>query len=315
MNDNYSDGIQKLYNCVSKGLGMLMMPKDVREIIDKEAKQIKMIDVDGGMVGEIVETYPGEQPIETVKALYGRTCSRLLYQEMRKQENIEMVVDKAKALLVSEESVNSEEVDEDWVSRFFDSVQDVSNDDMQKLWGRILAGEIKQPNSFSLRCMDTLSKMTRQEARLFESLRPYIIKYGGTWAIIRDDKLNEKYKIDYEKIISMAECGLMDSSAIMSLTITVKNPYPFEIVYGGELLRTSNETERKMVFPIYKLTQTGTELLHILDEKINEDYFQDVARWLAKRNGDVEFMMHKIVSKNPDGSLQYLVQGRKIEKE
>lgn len=315
MNDNYSDGIQKLYNCISKGLGKLMMPKDVREIIDKEAKQIEMIDVDGGMVGEIVEMYPGEQPIETVKALYGRTCSRLLYQEMRKQENIEMVVDKAKALLVSEESVNSEEVDEDWVSRFFDSVQDVSNDDMQKLWGRILAGEIKQPNSFSLRCMDTLSKMTRQEAMLFESLRPYIIQYGGTWAIIKDEDLNEKYEINYEKILAMAECGLMDSSATMTLTIKVQNQCPLKIIYGGELLKTSNEDERKIVFPIYKLTQTGTELLNIIDEKNNASYFQDVARWLAKRNGDVEFMMHKVVCKNPDGSFQYLVSGRKIEKE
>jgi len=315
MDENYSNGIQKLYNCVSKGLGMLMMPKDVREIIDREAKQIEMIDTDGGMVGEIVEAYQGEQPIESVKALYGRTCSRLLYQEMRKQENIEMVVDKAKTFLESEECDNSEDVDEDWVSRFFDSVQDVSNDDMQRLWGRILAGEIKRPKSFSLRCMDTLSKMTRQEAMLFESLRPYIIKYGRTWAIIRDDKLNEKYKIDYGKIISMAECGLMDSSAIMSLTIVVKKPYPLEIVYGGEMLRASSEAERKVVFPIYKLTQTGTELLHILDEKINQDYFQDVAGWLAKRNGDVEFMMHKVVSKNPDGSIQYLVSGRKIEKE
>ena len=315
MDENYSNGIQKLYNCVSKGLGVLMMPKDVREIIDREAKQIEMIDVDGGMVGEIVEAYQGEQSIEAVKALYGRTCSRLLYQEMRKQENIEMVVDKAKTLLVSEECVNGEEVNEDWVSRFFNSVQDVSNEDMQRLWGRILAGEVKRPNSFSLRCLDTLSKMTRQEAMIFESLRPYIINFRGTWAIINEKNLNEKYKIHYEKILSMAECGLMDSSGIMKLNLKVQNQYPLQIVYDEELLKTSNDEERKIELPIYKLTQTGIELLHILDEKYNKDYFQDVARWLAKRNGDVEFMMHKVISKNSDGSFQYLVSGTKIEKE
>ena len=289
------------------------MPKDVREIIDKEAKQIEMIDVDGGMVGEIVETYPGEQPIETVKALYGRTCSRLLYQEMRKQENIEMVVDKAKAFLVSEESVNSVDVDEDWISRFFNSVQDVSSEDMQNLWGRILAGEVKRPNSFSLRCLDTLSKMTKQEAMIFESLRPYIINFRGTWAILNEKNLNEKYKIHYEKILSMAECGLMDSSAIMTLNLKVQNEYPLQIAYGETLLKTNNEEESKIELPIYKLTQTGIELLHILDEKYNADYLQDVAKWLAKRNRNVEFVMHKIVNKNEDGSFRYLISGTKIE--
>lgn len=40
MNENFSNGLQKLYNCVSKGLGSIMIPQEVRNIIDKEAKQI-----------------------------------------------------------------------------------------------------------------------------------------------------------------------------------------------------------------------------------------------------------------------------------
>ena len=39
MNENFSNGLQKLYNCVSKGLGSIMIPQEVRNIIDKEAKQ------------------------------------------------------------------------------------------------------------------------------------------------------------------------------------------------------------------------------------------------------------------------------------
>lgn len=313
MDETFSNGIQKLYNCVSKGLGTIMLPKEVKGILNKEAKQIEMIDVDGGLVGEIVETCQGQLAIEDVKELYGRTCSRLLYQEMRKQENIEKVVDEAKEILVNENLVDREDVSEDWILRFFNSVQDISSKDMQKLWGKILAGEVKHPNSFSLRCLDILSKMSENEAKIFESLRPYIINYRGTWAIINDDELCEKYGINYIKILSMAECGLMDSSAIMSLNLKVQNKYPLEIVYNKNLLRTSSEEEREISISIYKLTRTGIELLNIIGKKYDGDYFQDVAHWLAKRNSNLGFTMHEVIKENEDGTIEYIVQGTKVE--
>ena len=43
MSENISNGVQKLYNCVSKGLGFIMIPREVRNIIDKEVKQINMV--------------------------------------------------------------------------------------------------------------------------------------------------------------------------------------------------------------------------------------------------------------------------------
>lgn len=162
MNEKFSNGLQKLYNCVSKSLGALMIPQEVRNIIDKEAKQIDMIEMDGGIADNAIELYNDtEEPLAEVKQLYERTCSRMLYQEMRKQKNIEDVVNEAKAILQDENEVADEVVNEDWLMRFFNSIQDISNTDMQKLWGKVLAGEIKSPNSFTLRSLDTLSKITK----------------------------------------------------------------------------------------------------------------------------------------------------------
>lgn len=312
MCEHFSNGIQKLYNSVSKGLGTVMLPKEVKGILEKEVKQIEMIDVEGGLVGEVVEGFQGELAIEDVKELYGRTCSRMLYQEMRKQENIENVVEVAKELLTDENVVDSEDVSEDWMFRFFNSVQDISNDDMQKLWGKILAGEVKHPNSFSVRSLDTLSKMSEDEAKIFESLRPYIIKFRGTWAIINNEELNNKYQINYEKILSMAECGLMDSSAIMSLTMKIIDKYPLEIVYNKSLLKTCSEEEKKITISIYKLTKIGIELLNILEKKYDDNYFQDVSQWIAKNNNNLEFVMHEVVCENEDGTISYIAQGTKV---
>ena len=212
MSENISNGVQKLYNCVSKGLGFIMIPREVRNIIDKEVKQINMVKIDEGIVDGVVTLHNDtEQSLTEIKELYGRTCSRMLYQEMRKQKNIENIVSEAKTILQDEEEVAKEAVNEDWLMRFFNSIQDISNEDMQKLWAKVLAGEIKNPNSFTLRSLDTLSKITKQEATLFEELKPYIIKYRGTLAILNDDKINEKYNIFYGKIVEMSECGLIDS--------------------------------------------------------------------------------------------------------
>ena len=40
--------------------------------------------------------------------------------------------------------------------RFFDAVGNVSNEELQKLWGKVLAGEMQQPGSCSLRTMEVI---------------------------------------------------------------------------------------------------------------------------------------------------------------
>ena len=168
---------------------------------------------------------------------------------MRKQKNIENVVSEAKGILMDENEVSEEEVNEDWLMRFFNSIQDISNEDMQRLWGKVLAGEIKNPNSFTLRSLDTLSKITKHEATLFEELRPYIINYRGTLAILNNREINEKYNVSYAKIVEMSECGLIDSSGSMQLTLSVAPQYPLELIYNMKLLKSNNKEEKKIIIP------------------------------------------------------------------
>ena len=62
-------------------------------------------------------------------------------------------------------------MDKDWFTRYFNIVQDISNEDIQDLWAKLLAGEIKQPGSFSYRTLETLKNMTTDEAELFTKIR------------------------------------------------------------------------------------------------------------------------------------------------
>lgn len=67
-------------------------------------------------------------------------------------------------------------IDIDWLMRFYDSVGCTSNDVLQDLWAKILAGEINHPNSCSLRTLDILKNVTEKEARVFEKLCKFIAR-------------------------------------------------------------------------------------------------------------------------------------------
>ena len=292
-----------------------MIPKDVRDILGRQVAQIEMFNDKKEIINEISELSYNEQlsVIET-QELYERTCSRLLHQEIKKQENIENIINSAKDILEKEQedSISSKDVSEDWMMRFFNSVQDISDEKMQLLWGKILAGEIKQPNSFSLRSLDAMTKMSKDEAQLFEKLSSYVINFRGTYAILNNDDLNEKYSISYGQIVALDECGIIDSSAMMSLSLGIDEETNLEIIYDSQLLIAFAKDERKIRMQIFKLTRIGMEIFKIISHCYNKEYFDEVAKILARENREISFSMHKILNKLEDGRFEYIAQGTEV---
>ena len=62
------------------------------------------------------------------------------------------------------------EYDFDWFIRFYEAVGNISNQEMQEKWAKILAGEISKPASFSLSTIDALKNMGQKDAILFEKI-------------------------------------------------------------------------------------------------------------------------------------------------
>ena len=91
---------------------------------------------------------------------------RIQFQEEKRQSNIVAVIGQA-AQELGDGEVQDHEVDHDWTARFFTDVQDVSSEEMQHLWAKILAGEVQRPGSTSFRTMSILKNLDRGTARLF----------------------------------------------------------------------------------------------------------------------------------------------------
>jgi uncharacterized repeat protein (TIGR03899 family) len=94
-----------------------------------------------------------------------RARKRKEIEELREQHNIDQVVQAAINTGTSSES--TEEVDPDWMNSFFTFAKSVSSEHMQTLWGRVLAKEVGQPGSFSIRSLEILKRMTHREALSF----------------------------------------------------------------------------------------------------------------------------------------------------
>ena len=75
---------------------------------------------------------------------------RLVKKETRRQNNIENVVAVAGKVLQAEETVSEDPLNPDWATRFFDIAQDVSDEEIQTLWGVSLL--VKSNSQNHIRC-------------------------------------------------------------------------------------------------------------------------------------------------------------------
>ena len=77
-----------------------------------------------------------------------RTEEQKLLVEYRKKENRDSIILQA-AQELKDKTVDDTKVDIDWVNQFFAYAENVSNEEMQSIWAKVLAGEVQKPNSFS----------------------------------------------------------------------------------------------------------------------------------------------------------------------
>lgn len=98
-------------------------------------------------------------------------------EAMRKEVNV------AKAILQAEAALDEEEAEapdrapeEDWLYRWRDYAASVSSEDLQLIWGRVLAGEFKQPGTFPLRFLNFLHNLDREDAVVVARVMPSVLE-------------------------------------------------------------------------------------------------------------------------------------------
>lgn len=108
-----------------------------------------------------------------------RIESRLSYTEARNQLNIESITAYAAEQLKDKPAIDNTPFDEGWAGRFFDSAKHVSDEEIQMLWGRILAGEVMEAASFSLRTLDLIKNLSKADADLIKAIADFTFRVSN----------------------------------------------------------------------------------------------------------------------------------------
>ena len=294
--------ITKLIEVVANGIGKLCEPQQIVRMALAEAKveHIKVIEKAkrDALLSQNEEWYNQLSAVE----------KRLITKECKRQQNIEQVVTHAVKVISPETEVSSEKVNPDWITRFFDIVQDISNEQMQELWGRVLAGEVKQPKSFSLRTLEALRNITSEEAQLFEKMAPFTL-YSGSYFIYNNTSVKKNdFKISYEDVARLIEIGLVQPGSMV--TQNYYNNTPSDVTHNiscGDYLFFLNQPPQKsqISIPVYPLTLIGCELYNLITIEPNFEYLMAIMKEIKAKNKGITISYSKILLIHDNGDIEY----------
>lgn len=241
--------------------------------------------------------------LKNLEALQARAALREYHESIRQQANIENIISQANNELqgANDGTVSDEPVDDDWITRFFGITKDISSAEMQFIWSKILAGEIKKPGSFSLRTLEVIRNLSQREARAFEKIVPFIVNNGPIYFLLIDLNYKEKYNIQYADFLMLDACGLITLTDNTVYNPKVANEQSNYIENDFYIIITQSPTAQEVTLSsrIYPLTTVGQELYSILDHPNNEDVIKDMARSIFEKNfKKVNISVHKMVSKS-----------------
>lgn len=236
---------------------------------------------------ELQSTFKADSTLEE------RSQERISFQEAKKQLNIENVTGFAAEELKDEEPINDQPLDEDWTTRFFKIVEDVSNEEMQALWGKILAGEIKQPQSFSLRTLELIRNLTRQEAEIFIKIANFSITLQNIAFIYKgkDEELSKNFDVHYSEIVQLIEIGIIQPGDFVNWQLVSKEiDVQSAFVFGNiAVVATKKANSPLVTIPINLFTKSGYELLKLVGSDPPFEYLKSFAMSIKSENIDVKY--------------------------
>ena len=229
--------------------------------------------------------------------------------EITKLKNFINTVNFAAEELEDTSEFSEDPIDFDWLMRFFDAVGNISNENLQRLWAKVLAGETKEPGSVSLRTFDILRNMSQKEAEIFNELCKYVLISNDCYFILTNgfeetDLINrESKRIIMEKelyysthIIPFIECGLIsvnNSLATSFITDRVVTGHNKKLVF---FIIAPENKDITMNVDAYFLTTNGKELFEIAAQDTNFEadtqYALACFKDLQEQYPDLEITLH-----------------------
>lgn len=245
---NLSKPADTLVKKVSAAVGGVFRPWQIERVAKAQAK---------------ADLIRAQSEIE-ITDLHRRAMHRFVEEEAQRQNNMEDITEKAFSKL--DDDSDPSKMDDDWVTNFFDRSRIVSDDEMQELWAKVLAGEANAPGTYSKRTVNFLSDLDKRDAELFQNLCSFGWIVGSFTPLVFDsqaDIYNQK-GINFNSLTHLDSIGLIQFQNLAGFQRTGL-PKSFQVYYCGQPITLEMPEQEGKDLPIGKvlLTQVGKELVPV----------------------------------------------------
>ena len=189
-----------------------------------------------------------------------------------------------------------------WTNRWIDGAQNVDSEELQKLWGKILAGQIKSPGQTSLRTLSILRNMTQKDAQDFFNLMRFRI---GNFIVTYS--LEEMSDVSYNDwLIRCSHIGLIGGYGEVR-RIVLEDNGQWMVEHCGYALIIEGPpgkvfSMRTFSYPSAAslITVAGRELAKLCQhDEPDLEYLSHFARFLTREN--LKLKLAKIVGQDAEG--------------
>jgi hypothetical protein len=229
-------------------------------------------------------------------ALVRRALWSLFGERVREQKNIESVASEAieslKQLPPPEGESSEGTVSDDWLNLFSSYAKMASSEHFRALWGRVLAGEIREPGAFSLSTLRVMAELDKQIAASFEQAMR--LRFSGF--IPKSPELSGELLLD---LTMLEEVGLLQE-VNGSLQLDLKNDstgyaHYFEKDWG---VRMKLQAGAAITVLVIRISRSGREIGSILPNIAPEEQCSNLFSYISSKPANVELLKMAPTEKN-----------------
>jgi hypothetical protein len=181
-------------------------------------------------------------------------------------------------------------VDDDWIFTWRDYAGRVSNEDLQRLWGSVLAGEIKSPGAYSIRTLEFLRALSKEEAEKISKLARFAVE----GRIIRTQQKHlDEQGVTFNLLLQMQDLGIVSGVEAVGLNTTFRSLAPDRFVHAlrshkKALIVEHNDVTHELKLEVYRVTSVGAQLLALGYFEPDVEYLRQIGQSIAAQGFTVQ---------------------------
>lgn len=272
------DILEPLLSRVERATGWIVAPKGKRK--DREEALVEYIKaIDGNM---------NLSPL--LKAAYKTKARETLEQFCNTNDIVNMAIEQMN------ENATPEEVDKDWINYFKEYAKNISREDAQILWGKILAEEFNTPGSIPKQLVHILSVMGKKNADIFIKMCGFAVHRIISGAIRdtilivgtgeKEGTLLDELGITYIELNNLQSLGLIKVNVIDDRIVLEGTEFKDKVLgfeYHGHIIEIHNLV-KEIPIGYVSLTTVGEILANMIVRQENPGFYDYIKGYYNSKN-------------------------------